>query len=163
MSQFSWIDRPVPAELGAVAHGPKILAEASGFTVGLRYIVAYRLVLDLAIVVSAHGPESAVLASQFTSQRAQPGEPLTSARRKVGGLTAWLVSPELPMTLRGSNRNPHTVDGHYMHEFSYAIDGRPSEQSLEIELRWDDIGVGPLRTVVNLPPAAELDASIIRL
>ena len=41
-----WYQRFMPPdakELGAIAHGPKLLAQVEGVTVGLRSIVAYKI------------------------------------------------------------------------------------------------------------------------
>ena len=147
MSQFSWIDRPVPAELGAIAHGPRLLSESNGYRVGMRHIVAYRHVMDVALVVSGVGPQSSLLAAQFIV-REVPGEPLAVTKRRRIGFTAWLLAPELSMSARGSNQNPHTVDGHYIREFSYVIDGRPGGTSLELEYSWPEIALE--RTQIRL-------------
>ena len=65
MSQFSWIDNPVSPELGAIAHGPRLLSDSNGYRVGLRYLIAYRNVMDMVLTVSASGLKSAELAAQF--------------------------------------------------------------------------------------------------
>lgn len=53
MSQFSWIDDPVSPELGAIAHGPLLLSDSNGYRVGIRYLIAYRNVMDMTLAVSA--------------------------------------------------------------------------------------------------------------
>ena len=55
MSQFSWIDNTVSPELGAIAHGPRLLSDSNGYRVGLRYLIAYRNVMDMVLTVSASG------------------------------------------------------------------------------------------------------------
>jgi hypothetical protein len=163
MSQFAWIDRPVPAELGAIAHGPIVLSEFGGYRIGLRYIVAYRLVMDVALVVAARGPESATLARQFTVRRVA-GEPLAVTKRsRPDGLVVRVVAPELHISPRGSSRNPNTIEGHYMQEFSYAIDGRPDGTSLTLEYFWPGIGLEREQCALTIPSPEILNSRIIRI
>ena len=123
MSQFSWIDNTVSPELGAIAHGPLLLSDSNGYRVGLRYLIAYRNVMDMAVTVSASGLKSAELAAQFRSIYGTGG---LSVATPEDGFSTWVVSPELNIYTERSSQNPHTEEGHYVREFSYVIDGRPT-------------------------------------
>ncbi len=47
------IDPSNGKEIGAIAHGPALLARAEGVTVGLRSIMAYSVGLEVAVTVVA--------------------------------------------------------------------------------------------------------------
>ena len=159
MSQFSWIDYPVSPELGAIAHGPLLLSDSNGYRVGLRYLIAYRKVMDMALTVSASGLKSAELASQFRAIQGPGG--LASIAEPEAEFSAWVVSPDLNIYTERSSQNPHTEEGHYVREFSYVINGRPTGTSLEIEYRWPAIGLDRTRVVLEIPPARALDEAIV--
>lgn len=74
-----------------------------------------------------------------------------------------VVSPELGMSARGSNRNPNTIEGHYIREFSYEIDGRPDGTSLVLEVAWPGIGLGREERALAIPSAHILDDAIIHI
>ncbi|QHE73460.1 hypothetical protein [Rhodococcus sp. WAY2] len=158
MSQFSWIDDPVSPELGAIAHGPLLLSDSNGYRVGIRYLIAYRNVMDMTLAVSATGSKSAELARQF---RATYGTGRLSAAKPEDGFSTWVVSPELNIHTERSSQNPHTMEGHYVREFSYVINGRPTGTFLEIEYRWPAIGLDRTRVVLEIPPAHALDEAIV--
>jgi hypothetical protein len=159
MSQFSWIDYPVSTELGAIAHGPLLLSDSNGYRVGLRYLIAYRNVIDMALTVSASGLRSAELAAHFRATYGPSGRP--SVARPEDGFSTWVVSPELNIYTERSSQNPHTEEGHYVRDFSYVINGRPTGVSLEIEYRWPAIDLDRTRVVLEIPPAQALDEAIV--
>jgi hypothetical protein len=166
MSQFSWIDNPVSPELGAIAHGPLLLSDSNGYRVGLRYLIAYRNVMDMALTVSASGLKSAELAAQFRTTSAQfrttyGAADLPLVGTSEGGFSTWVVSPDLNIYTERSSQNPHTEEGRYVREFSHVINGRPTGTSLEIEYRWPTIGLDRTRVVLEIPPARALDEAIV--
>ena len=158
MSQFSWIDNTVSPELGAIAHGPLLLSDSNGYRVGLRYLIAYRNVMDMALTVSASGLKSAELAAQFRTIYGTGG---LSVATPEDGFSTWVVSPELNIYTERSSQNPHTEEGHYVREFSYVINGRPTGTTLEIEYRWPTIGLDRKRVVLEIPPPQVLDQAIV--
>ncbi|GCE38002.1 hypothetical protein Rhow_000886 [Rhodococcus wratislaviensis] len=72
-----------------------------------------------------------------------------------------MVSPELNIYTERSSQNPHSEDGHYVREFSYVINGRPTGTTLEIEYRWPTIGLERNRVVLEIPPPRVLDQAIV--
>ncbi len=80
---MTWPQRVVPPdamEMGALAHGPRVLAQTVGIVVGLRSIVAYTSGLDLAVVAVSSGSHAEAMRRQF--QAPAEIDPVTGERRR---------------------------------------------------------------------------------
>ncbi|ABG94974.1 conserved hypothetical protein [Rhodococcus jostii RHA1] len=65
---------PETPDLGAIAHGPAILARSQGLQVGLRTIIAYKGGLEIAVMVVATGAHADVAERQYKGAgRDRPG------------------------------------------------------------------------------------------
>ncbi len=79
------IDPSNDKEIGAIAHGPALLARVEGVTVGLRSIMAYSAGLEIAVTVVGSGVHAEAMRRQYTAPAVI--DPQTGKRRpgKVHG------------------------------------------------------------------------------
>ncbi|MDF3309941.1 hypothetical protein P3H15_33540 [Rhodococcus sp. T2V] len=151
--------------MGAIAHGPTLLARADGVTVGLRSIVAYTSGLDLAVVVVATGVHADALQRQYTAPaiidpatgRRRPGE--THGRPlRLRALEDSVLQP-----IRHRDGQGYQSPEMYQREYLFELTPLPDAEDLPLIAEWPEIGLRPVTTHLTLPPPAELAAAIIPL
>ena len=163
-----WYQRFMPPdakELGAIAHGPKLLAQVEGVTVGLRSIVAYTSGLEFAIVVVAKGVHADALRRQYTAPaitdpetgRRRPGE--THGRPlRLRALEDSVLQPIRHRDVQGYENSEIQ-----QREYLFELTPLPDTEDLPLIAEWPEIGLGPVTTHLKLPPPAVLAAAIIPL
>ncbi|KAF0957227.1 hypothetical protein MLGJGCBP_00026 [Rhodococcus sp. T7] len=93
---------PETSDLGAIAHGPAVLARSPGLQVGLRTIIAYKGGLEIAVVVVATGAHADV-PNASTGRR--PRSTRSPDARTPNRSSGWPSGSVPPMT-RPSNPFP---------------------------------------------------------
>lgn len=168
-SVMAWSQRYLPpdtAEIGALAHGPRILARAPGILVGLRSIVAYSSGLDLAVVAVAAGPQADAMRSQFTAPAeidAETGQPYRGELRREMMQLRALEDSRLQPVLYRSTEGFHQKPNSYRREYLYEISDLPHTTELPLVAAWPEIGLDPVTTYLEIPTAEVLQAAIISL
>lgn len=168
-SIMTWPQRYLPpdsAEMGALAHGPRILARAAGIVVGLRSIVAYSSGLDLAVVAVASGPQAVAMKSQFTAPaeidpatgRPHRGE-LRQEMMQLRALEDSRLQPVLYRNTEGFHQRPDS----YRREFLYEISDLPHTTELPLITAWPALGLGPVTAHLEIPTAEALRAAVVPL
>lgn len=163
-----WYQRFMPPdakELGAIAHGPRLLAQVDGVTVGLRSIVAYTSGLELAVVVVAKGIHAEALLRQYTApavtdpetDRRRPGE--THGRP----LRLRVLEDSELQPIRRRDGMGYANSEMQQREYLFELTPLPDTEDLPLIAEWPEIGLGPVTTHLKLPPPAVLAAAIIPL
>jgi hypothetical protein len=163
-----WYQRFMPPdakELGAIAHGPTLLAQVDGVTVGLRSIVAYETGLELAVFVVATGVHADALLRQYTAPtvidpetgRRRPGE--TNGRPlRLRALEDSVLQP-----IRHRDGQGYVNSEIQQREYLFELTPLPDTEDLPLIAEWPEIGLEPVTTHLKLPPPAVLAAAIIPL
>lgn len=166
---MTWPQRIVPPdamEMGALAHGPRVLARSVGVVVGLRSIVAYSSGRDLAVVAVASGTHAEAMRRQF--QAPAEIDPETGERRRgewVGERLQLraLEDSVLQPVPRRSTAGFHQQENTYRHEYFFEVSPLPDTTELPLVTAWPAIGLEPVTTYLELPPSEVLRAGIISL
>lgn len=156
----------MPAEeLGAIVHGPVILARATGIAAGLRCIFAHPGRLLLPLVVRANG----VQAEAASRQSFRRGRHATAASG-VGLSTSTGSDPQLHVSLNersgfadvSQNERSGGDDGFDL-EASYWIDEYPRDGRVHVVLAWPQAGLPETSTVLTLEGLDDAAQRILRL
>lgn len=164
-----WHQRLVPpdsAELGAIVHGPMILARSTNVVIALRSIVAFSSGLDLSIAAVAWGAESECMKLQFTapaeidpvSGRPRP----VKAHRERLELRALDESVAQPLPHR-NNESINQVPDSYRREYLFVIRPLPGTTELCLVTAWPAIGLQPVTVHLVLPSPTAIHEAIIPL
>lgn len=154
-------------EIGAVAHGPMVIARNEGITVALRSITAFSSGLEIAVTVVGRGIHAEAVQRQYTAPavtdpqtgRSRPGP----KRGRPMNLRA-LDDPVLQPVMRGDSQGWYNTANLYQREYLYEISGLPNTRHLPLIAKWPEVGLDPATIDLLLPePAAALAASIIPL
>lgn len=163
-----WYQRFMPPgakELGAIAHGPRLLAQVNGVTVGLRSIVAYTSGLELAVVVVATGVHAEALLRQYTAPAII--DPETGRRRPGethgGPLRLRALEDSVLQPIRHRDGRGYQSSEMYQREYLFELTPLPDTENLPLIAEWPEIGLGPVTTHLKLPPPSLLVAAIIPL
>ncbi|MEZ0165568.1 hypothetical protein AB2L27_12470 [Kineococcus sp. LSe6-4] len=151
LSPHRWPPAVEPEDLGAVVHGPVVLARATGIVAALRCVFAHADGLSLPFVLRAEGvqAEAALRQSQWggVDEDGPQGwsEPAVAVR--VGGHEGFAD----PSQARGSGgEDAYDLDA------TFWIDVRPEEVArdhrLELTVAWPQAGLPETTTVLTLRP-----------
>lgn len=146
-----------PDELGAVVHGPIILARATGIVVGLRCVFAHTAGLQLPMVLRATG----VKAEAASRSRQRPlGEhdprPFSGPTMhvEVGDHSGW-ADPSQTRTTGGKD--------YFAMDANYWINQVPSDPRLFLTVTWLQAGLPESRTELALDHLDNYDDQILPL
>jgi len=160
------IDPSNEKEIGAIAHGPALLARIEGVTVGLRAIMAYAAGLEIAVTAVGSGIHAETMKQQYRAPALI--DPETGKRRpgQVHGRPLRLRALEdsvLQPVPRSDNRGWYDTDELYQREYLYEITGLPPTRDLPLIAEWPEIGLEPVITHLVLPEPSDLVNAIIAL
>ncbi|MCJ0906272.1 hypothetical protein [Rhodococcus sp. ARC_M6] len=132
-----WYRRFMPPgakELGAIAHGPRLLAQVDGVTLGLRSIVAYTSGLELAVVVVATGVHADALLRQYTAPASPDPE---SGRRRPGEthgrpLRLRALEDSVLQPIRHRDGQGHQNSEMYQREYLFELKPLPDTEDLPL-------------------------------
>ncbi|MFD4368687.1 hypothetical protein [Rhodococcus sp. NPDC058521] len=164
-----WHQRLMPpdsSELGAIVHGPVILARATNVVVALRSIVAFSTGLDLSIVAVAWGAESDAMKLEFTSPaEIDPANGRPHPTRVQGErLVLRTLDESVPQPLpHRSTEAFNQIPGSYRREYLFVIRPLPSVTELRLVTAWTNIGLHSTKSGLALPPLAKIREAIIPL
>jgi hypothetical protein len=144
VDRHGWAGRCPPDTLGAVAHGPAILARTGTVTAGLRCAFAYPQGIELLIVLAAVDVH-ADAASMHTFPR-----PDAVGHEPWSGLQ---VTVEFDGRIGGADPFQSESSGggdRFAQECRYFLDPLPADPRLLIAVAWPQIGLTEHRTELRL-------------
>lgn len=149
--------------LGAVVHGPVVLARAPGIAVGLRCVFGYPSGLMLPLVLRARGVQGE--AARRVSLDPSPGP-----RYQDHGESDPWSGPQLSVEVEGRTRRIHPTqeessggDDTFDLEATYWVDQLPRNGRLGLQIAWARAGL-PLSTVtITLEDLTGLDERLLPL
>ncbi|MDQ1288598.1 MAG: hypothetical protein QG622_2164 [Actinomycetota bacterium] len=156
-----WPPALPPEALGAVVHGPVIIARSPGVVVGLRCVFAYPEGLRLPVVVVATG----VHAEAAQRQRGYWGSPDGDLGEPPG--SSWLL---LDVQVNGKEGEVEpfaeadsTGEDRHVQESEYWIGELPDDGTLRLGAAWPQVGLAPSAVTLALPGLREAAATAIPL
>jgi hypothetical protein len=157
-----WLSAPADENLGAVVHGPLVLAAGIGVAVGLRCVFAHQTGLHLPLVVLATGVH-AEAAGRQTGQPAgprghRPSEPPGWSHLQVWGELNGRVGEMEPFSSSCSSGLDR-----YTEQAEYWIGDLPRDGVLRLNVGWPHIGLDPATTTLQLDPPDQIAAGAITL
>lgn len=155
---------PPRDELGAVVHGPVVLARSPGIAAGLRCVFAHPGGLHLPLVLRADGVQ-AEAASRRTFPRHRPGEspPAERAREAWGGLLLSIeVDGESGIADPAAQEASGGADAFDL-EASYWVGRLPSDRRLRLTLAWPRAGLAEDVTLLTLDDLHDLGDRVLGL
>jgi len=144
MIEHVWSYDPLPEDLGAVVHGPVLLARVDGVAVGLRCVFAHPTGLHLPVVLLAngHGADLANRAS-FPGRVSTPTfRLLAEANGKRGRVDPWRQGSE-------------GGDGRFEMRADYWVNELPDDRTLALTVAWPEIGLPQTSTTLLLGKMTE--------
>jgi hypothetical protein len=146
MTRLRWPAELLPDELGAVVHGPVVLARSPGIAVGLRCVFAHPRGLHLPLVLRAQGVQ-AEAAGRRTGHRAEWESP---------GSDAWsglLLTVEVDGEIRTADPAGQETSGsvdRFDLAGSYWVGRLPTDRRLGLTVGWPQAGLAEQRVVLEL-------------
>lgn len=145
MARAPWSRPPTLTELGAIAHGPVVLAEAPGRFVGLRSAVLYSSGLHLSVVVVGVG---------IYAEAMQRGH--------GGPFSFRVIDSSVTLLMLNSGRGEGNTQDRYYKESVYVLESVDGDE-LEIAAGWPGAGIEETVTRLCLPGVSELEMGVIPL
>lgn len=160
------IDPSNDKEIGAIAHGPVLLARVEGVTVGLRSIMEYSAGLEIAVTAVGSGIHVEAMKRHYRALAVI--DPETGKRRtgQVHGRPLRLRALEdsvLQPVPRSDNRGWYDTEELYQREYLYVITGLPPNLDLPLIAELPEIGFDPVTIHLVLPDPYDLVNVIISL
>lgn len=151
MENEAWMYGAPPDALGAVVHGPALLARDVGIAVGLRCVFAYAggLLLPLALAVRGE-PANLAGAVSFGNDPAPTLRLVATMNGKSGAVESWRTEG-----LGGSGR--------YDLHSTYWISELPTDDRLRLTVAWPEIGLSETGTDLLLSELTDLENRVISL
>ncbi|MGY1845380.1 hypothetical protein [Modestobacter sp. SYSU DS0875] len=151
-----WPATPAPDALGAVVHGPVLLARSPGIAAGLRCVFAHPGGLHLPMVVHAVGVQ-AEAAGRRTFPR--PG----AERQPWSGLLVRLTVDDVtgPADPVGPTSSG-SIDS-FRSEGSYWAGALPRDGRLTLTVGWPAAGLAETTTVLHLGPLDDVADRVVSL
>lgn len=148
--------------MGAVVHGPLVLARSGGVAVGLRCVFAHPTGLHLPLVVLANGVHAEAAARQSGHPPAPPGyrpsdPPKRSHLQVLGELNAR-VAELLPFETTCSSGLDR-----YHEQAGYWIGEHPRDGVLRLTVTWPRVGLDAATTTIQLVPPDRIATGAIAL
>jgi len=162
MKRERWTAAPPEADLGAVAHGPLVLARSNGVAVGLRCVFAHPTGLHLPLVVLANAIHAEAAARQTGQSPAPPGyqpsDPPDWSQLEVVGELNGRVGEMLPFSATRSSGLDR-----YTEQAEYWIGELPRDGILRLTVAWPRIGLDSTTTTLQVDPPGQIAAGTIAL
>ncbi|MBB3675111.1 hypothetical protein [Modestobacter versicolor] len=149
MTRLRWpAQLPPDDELGAVVHGPVVLARSPGIAAGLRCVFAHPTGLHLPLVLRAEGVQA-----EAAGRRAgwRPGDD----RADRDPWSGVLLTAELDGATRPVDPAGRTTTGsadHFHLRAGYWIGALPSDGRLRLTVGWPQAGLAEHSTELELGP-----------
>lgn len=154
MTLYRWSPGPPPDELGALAHGPVIVARSPGIVMGLRCVFAHHSGLDLMLVLRARGVQA-----EAAARRSHQHRDLSDADR-------W-SAPRVVAEVNGTRGIAHSYRATASSgDDQYALDQRcwigalPANQTITLSCGWPEAGLAEGEVTLTLTGLADLDETV---
>ncbi|NAZ84441.1 hypothetical protein GTR02_21810 [Kineococcus sp. R8] len=162
MTLHRWPPAVPPDELGAVVHGPVILARATGIVAGLRCVFAYSTGIFLPLVLRAEG----VYAEAASRQAFGPhGEPITDSN----DTRSWSL-PQVHIEVNdqagftdSSGGSSSGGENSFEMQADHWIDELPRDGRVTITVAWPQAGLPESRTTLVLEGLDDLHERVLPL
>lgn len=171
VTEHQWPAQLPPHELGAIAHGPLILAQAPGITAGLRCVYAHPSGLHLPLVLRASGEHirDATAWNPGTLRR-YPSGSFAERENSQHGYTPY-SEPQLIVEVNGTRGVATTTgalhasddDQVWARDAAYWIDDLPRDGLLRITLSWPQAGLPQTRSELTLTDLDNLTSRVLPL
>lgn len=163
MTLHRWPPAVQPDELGAIAHGPVILARGPGIVAGLRCVFAHTGGILLPFVLRAHGVQGEAASRQFFRHDFESTEPQTDV------IPPW-SAPQVHVEVNDSagyadpGGGPSSGgDDDFEMQGRYWIDEIPRDGTLAVTVAWPQAGLPQSRTVLHLDGLDALHQRVLPL
>ncbi|MGY1747726.1 hypothetical protein [Modestobacter sp. SYSU DS0511] len=151
-----WPATPAPDALGAVVHGPVLLARSPGIAAGLRCVFAHPGGLHLPIVVRATGVQAEAAGRRTFPRR--KGEPQSWSGLLVTLTVDGVTGPADPVGPTSSG----SIDS-FRSEGSYWAGALPRDGRLTLTVGWPAAGLAETTTVLHLGPLDDVADRVVSL
>jgi hypothetical protein len=148
MSVHRWPPALERDELGVIAHGPVILARASGIVAGLRCVFAYPQGIELDFVLRASGVQADVASHQVRDTAGAQVHVRVDQREGLACPTGG------PIT---------SGNGRFAWHTRYWIDQIPSDGLVHIRVAWPQAGLPETESTLTLNDLRGLDTRVLSL
>ncbi len=156
-----------PDELGAVVHGPVILARANGIVAGLRCVFGHSGGLLLPVVLRATGVQAEAAFRQTSSRRrrsmTQAGTtdsgqaPSQSLPQVQVGVNERTGIAESSSSTRSASKDAFEMQAHYW------IGELPRDRLVRISVAWPQAGLPQSQIVITLDDLEDLPDRVLPL
>ncbi len=157
-----WLGTPPEAELGAVVHGPLVLARTSGIAVGLRCVFAHPTGLHVPLVVLARAIHAEAAGRQTGHQPApsgyRPSDPPGWSQLELVGQVNGRTGEMSPFSATRSS----SLD-RYTEQAEYWIGELPRDGVLRLTVAWPRLGLASATTTLRLDPPDRIAAGAVTL
>ena len=157
MSRLRWPPHVLPEELGAVVHGPVVLARSPGIVAGLRCVFAHPSGLHLPVTVRAEGVQ-AEAAGRRTFPRGEGTRP-----EPWSGLQLTVEADGESRTVDPAGQESSGSEDHFRAEVTYWVGTLPRDGRLRLTLGWPEAGLAEASTVLDLTGLDELATRVLPL
>lgn len=151
MTPHRWPAAARPDELGAIAHGPVVLARAPGIVAALRCVFAHTDGILLPFVLRAHGVQGEAACRHFFRHHVEPSD------EEIAGFAAPWSAPQVHVEVNDvagftdPGGGPSSGgDEDFEMQAHFWIDEIPRDGELGITVAWPQAGLPPSRTVLHL-------------
>ena len=167
MPRLRWPPAPVlHHELGAVVHGPTVLARSPGITAALRHVIAHPGGLYLTLVVHARDVHAEAAARDRSRHLRTPTD---RSPREDPGSDPW-SGPLVTVTVdgderradAGSGQSSSDADSHHS-EAVHWIGRLPTDGRLRITVAWPQAGLAEATTELQLDDLRDLADRVVQL
>ena len=162
MTLHRWSPATPPDELGAVVHGPVILARATGIVAGLRCVFAHTTGLLLPFVLRAEAVQAEAASRQAFGHI---HEPITDPDdTRSWSLPQVHVAVNDQAGFADSSGGPTSGgDDDFEMQARFWIDEIPRDGRLGITVAWPQAGLPQTRTVLHLEGLNDLHERVLPL
>ena len=157
MSRLRWPPHVLPEELGAVVHGPAVLARSPGIVAGLRCVFAHPGGLHLPVAVRAEGVQA-----EAAGRRTFPRATDTGSEPWSGLQLSVEVDGEV-RSVDPAGQESSGSDEHFGAEVTYWIGALPRDGRLGITVGWPQAGLAESTTEVDLGDLADVGRRVLPL
>jgi hypothetical protein len=140
--------RPPETELGAVVHGPAVLARSPGIAAGLRCVFAHPTCLHLPLRLLAEGVQA-----EAAVRRSEGGGRPTDEIPEATPRSSLQLTIEVDGESRTADPAGATWSGgseHFSLEAGFWVGALPRDGRLTLTAGWPEAGLAPATTVLEL-------------
>ena len=160
MPTARWPAELLPDELGAVVHGPVVLARSPGIAVGLRCVFAHPTGLHLPLVLLAEGVQAEAATRRSGMGRHSDEMP---EHMPWSGLSLTVEMDGEVRTADPTRRTSSGSDDHYALAADHWIGALPGDGRLTLTAGWPEAGLAEQRTVLTLEDLDHLADRVVSL